>query len=81
MPRVLDTSVALKSMVREDFTDNALALRDDSLRRNDPIYVPPLLLYEQTSSTTLRAIGISRISKRSRQLRISLRLSPSSPSI
>jgi len=49
MPRVVDTSVALKWVVREDFTDNALALRDDSLRRNDPIYVPPLLMYEATN--------------------------------
>ena len=49
MPRVVDTSVALKWVVREDFTDNALALRDDSLRNNDPIYVPPLLMYEATN--------------------------------
>lgn len=49
MPRVVDTSVALKWVVREDFTDNALALRDDSLRNNSPIYVPPLLMYEATN--------------------------------
>ncbi|MDQ6832484.1 MAG: type II toxin-antitoxin system VapC family toxin [Chloroflexota bacterium] len=45
----MDISVALKWVVREDFTDNALALRDDRLRRNDPIHVPPLLLYEATN--------------------------------
>jgi predicted nucleic acid-binding protein len=49
MPRIVDTSVAIKWVMREDFTDNALALRDDSLRRNDPIYVPPLLMYEATN--------------------------------
>lgn len=49
MPRVVDTSVALKWVVHEDFTNNALALRNDSLRRNDPIYVPPLLMYEATN--------------------------------
>ena len=49
MPRVVDTPIALKWAVREDFTENALALRDDSLRHNDPIYVPPLLMYEMTN--------------------------------
>ena len=49
MPRIVDTSIALKWAVREEFTDNALARRDDSLRHNDPIYVPPLLMYEVTN--------------------------------
>ncbi|MGI8856762.1 MAG: type II toxin-antitoxin system VapC family toxin [Thermomicrobiales bacterium] len=49
MPRIVDTSVAIKWVMRESFTDNALALRDDSLRRKDPIYVPPLLMYEATN--------------------------------
>lgn len=35
--------------MQEEFTDNALALRDDSLRNNDPIYIPSLLMYEASN--------------------------------
>lgn len=46
MPCVVDTSVVMKWVIREQATDNALALRDDYLRRNDCLYAPPLLIYE-----------------------------------
>ncbi len=46
MPVVVDTSVAIKWVVTEEYTDNAQALLDDYQRRNDPIYVPSLFLYE-----------------------------------
>lgn len=46
MPIVVDTSVAIKWVVTEEYTDNAQALLDDYQRRNDPILVPSLFLYE-----------------------------------
>lgn len=46
MPVVVDTSVAIKWVVTEDYTENAQALLAYFQRRNDPIYVPSLFLYE-----------------------------------
>lgn len=46
MPIVVDTSVAIKWVVTEEFTDNAQALLDNYQRRNDPILVPSLFSYE-----------------------------------
>ncbi len=46
MPVVVDTSVAIKWLVTEEYTDNAQALLDTHQRRNDPIIVPSLFSYE-----------------------------------
>ncbi len=46
MPVVVDTSVAIKWVVTEQYTGNAQALLSYHQRRNDPVYVPSLFLYE-----------------------------------
>lgn len=48
-PIVVDTSLAIKWAITEPDTDRAEALRDDALRRSDPIYAPSLLGYEVTN--------------------------------
>jgi len=49
MPVVVDTSVAIKWVVTEAYTEHAQALLDEHQRRNDPIYVPSLFLYEASN--------------------------------
>ena len=46
---VVDTSLTTKWVVTEQGTAQAEALRDDALRRDDPIYAPSLLIYETTN--------------------------------
>ncbi len=49
MPVVVDTSLTTKWAITEQGTVQAEALRDDALRRHNPIYAPSLLVYETTN--------------------------------
>ncbi len=50
MPAVLDTSIALKWVLAESDSPQALALRRDFLERQDILYAPSLLIYEATNT-------------------------------
>jgi predicted nucleic acid-binding protein len=51
---VLDASVVLKLVLREDLSDRADALIQATLQRGEPLYVPPLARYEVTNALLQR---------------------------
>jgi predicted nucleic acid-binding protein len=51
---VLDASVALKLILDEEFSDQAEALVNDTLKRGELLYVPPLALSEVTNALLQR---------------------------
>jgi predicted nucleic acid-binding protein len=51
---VLDASVALKLVLKEEHSDRAEALLDATLRRGEPLYVPPIALAEVANALLQR---------------------------